>query len=84
MSTTQRDELRRLAEVLRQAEKDYWERVSRYLLLAAPGCGEPGNRPTRVMDLAAIREFEAAELSRRNAADAFHALLRRRARAMQE
>jgi hypothetical protein len=84
MSTMQGDEVRRWAEALLQAERTYWELVSRYIVLKAPVPGEPRKSPSRVFDVAAIREFETAEINRRKAADSFHAMLRRRARAMEE
>lgn len=84
MSTIQGDEVRRWAEALQQSERSYWDLVSRYIVLSAPIPGEPRKRPSRVLDLTAVREFEAAELNRRKAADSFHAMLRRRARAMDE
>lgn len=80
----QGDEVRQWAEALRQSERSYWELVSRYIVLNPPAPGEPTKRPSRVFDLAAVREFEAAELNRRKAADSFHSMLRRRARAMDE
>jgi hypothetical protein len=84
MATMQGDEVRRWAEALQQAEQTYWGLVSRYIVLSPSAPGEPKKRPSRVFDLAAVREFEAAEASRRKAADSFHAMLRRRARAMDE
>ncbi|TFH34454.1 MAG: hypothetical protein E4G93_05320 [Dehalococcoidia bacterium] len=84
MATMQGDEVRRWAEALQQAERTYWELVSKYVVLSQPTPGEPRKRPSRVFDVAAIREFETAETNRRKAADSFHAMLRRRARAMEE
>jgi hypothetical protein len=84
MATMQEDEVRHWAETLQQAERTYWERVSKYVVLNPPTPGEPRKRPSRVFDVAAIREFEAAEMNRRKAADSFHAMLKRRARAMEE
>lgn len=84
MSPMQGDEVRLWAGSLQQAERAYWELVSRYIALSPPSPGEPRRSPSRVFDLAALREFEAAELARRKAADSFHAMLKRRARAMDE
>ena len=78
------EDIRRWAAGLRQAEQAYWDRVSRYVVLAPECAGEPKKRPSCVFDVAAVREFEAAEAARRKAADDFHALLMRRARAMEE
>jgi len=78
----QGDEVRLWAASLQQTERAYWELVSKYVVLSAPNPGEPRKSPSRVFDLAAVREFEAAELARRKAADNFHAMLKRRARAM--
>ncbi len=71
-------------KTLQQSERTYWELVSRYIVLSPPNSEEPRKRPSRVLDLTAVREFEAAEAGRRKAADSFHAMLRRRARAMDE
>jgi hypothetical protein len=79
-----REEMRRWAAGLQQAERAYWDTVSRYVVLTTENAGEPKKRPSRVFDVAAVREFEAAELARRKAADDFHAMLKRRARAMEE
>jgi len=79
-----REEMRRWAADLQQAERAYWETVSRYVVLTPENEGEPKKRPSRVFDVAAVREFESAELARRKAADDFHAMLKRRARAMEE
>ena len=82
--TQAREEIRRGAAGLQQAERAYWDQVSKYVVLTPDNDGEPRKRPSRVFDVAAIREFEAAELARRKAADGFHAMLLRRARAMEE
>ena len=84
MSPMQGDEVRLWAAALQHAERTYWELVSKYIVLGAPGPGELRKTPSRVFDLAAVREFEAAEIARRKAADNFHSMLRRRARAMDE
>jgi hypothetical protein len=85
MSDTQAgEEVRRWAAGLQAAERAYWDQVSKYVVLSPENAGEPKKRPSRVFDVAAIREFEAAELKRRKAADEFHAMLMRRARAMDE
>ena len=84
MSTKQGDEVRRWAEAVQQAEREYWELISKYIVLGNPGPEEAKKRPSRVFDVAAVREFETAEMNRRRAADSFHALLKRRARAMDE
>jgi len=84
MSTMQGDEVRRWAETLLQSERTYWDLVSKYVVLNPAVPGEPKKRPSRVFDVAAVREFETAELNRRKAADSFHAMLKRRARAMEE
>ena len=54
------------------------------IVLSPPTPGEPRKRPSQVFDVAAIRESEAAEMNRRKAADSLHAMLKRRARAMEE
>ncbi len=84
MSPQQGDEVRHWAATLQQAERAYWDLVSKYVVLGAPVPGEPRKSPSRVFDVAAVREFEAAERERRKAADSFHAMLRHRARAMDE
>jgi len=84
MTTEQTGEVRRWAEALRQAEHLYWDLVARYVVLTEAEPGGPRKRPARVLDLTAVREFEAAESARRKAADTFHAMLRRRSRAMDE
>ncbi len=84
ISPMQGDEVRLWASSLQQAERSYWELVAKYIVLGAPGPGDPRKSPSRVFDLAAVREFESAEMARRKAADSFHAMLKRRARAMDE
>jgi len=78
------DEVRRWAAGLQEAERAYWDQVSKYVVLTPESAGEPKKRPSRVFDVAAIREFQAAEMERRKAADEFHAMLMRRARAMED
>ncbi|MBN1857428.1 MAG: hypothetical protein JW846_10815 [Dehalococcoidia bacterium] len=69
---------------LQQAQNDYWNLVARYINLNHPNAGESRRIPLLTLDLVAVREFESSELKRRRAADAFHAILRRRARAMDD
>lgn len=80
----QADEVRRWAEEVRQAERAYWDAVAGYVVLNPSAPDEPRKRPSRVFDVAAVREFESLESHRRKAADRFHAMLRRRARAMED